>query len=225
MLRGALLCAALGLASCGQTATATFSVGAEVAISADELGLPTELMAMDGTVAALPCGPMGTCPSSAEAQVSCEADVCDPTPQEVSVPAGDVIDIDMIASDVESLFAEIDSIEILEVDYQIDANTLTFPTEPIEVFWGPPDVDTIDEAMGVRLLGTVPVVAAGETGAGSVALDVAGSTALSAYFETVAHRFRVFARTQVDLEPGQRWPAGSLSVAVRMRVRVSGSLL
>lgn len=225
MSRRALLCAALGLASCGQTATATFPIGVEVEVSADALGLPTELRAMDGTVGALPCGPGGMCPSSAEAPVSCEAGVCDPAPQEVSIAVGDVIDIDAIASDVEALFAEIDRVEILEVDYLIDANTLTFPIEPIEVFWGPEGAGAIDDAMGVRRLGTVPAISAGETGEGSVALDAAGSAALSDHFETTAHRFRVFARTRVDLDPGQPWPEGNLRVSVRMRVRVSGSLL
>ena len=68
MVRLVLLCGvALLAASCGQTATATFPVGAEVDISADELGLPIELMAMDGTVQNLPCGPMGMCPSSPDA--------------------------------------------------------------------------------------------------------------------------------------------------------------
>ncbi len=225
MIRRALLCALWGLASCGQTATATFPVGVEVELSADELGLPAELRAADGTVAALPCGPMGSCPSSAEAPVVCAADVCDPSPQEIAVPVGDVVDIDAIASDVEALFAEIDRVEILAVDYQIDRNSLSFPIEPIEIFWGPASVEVLDEAMGVRLLGTVPTIAAGARGEGAVALDAAGSAALSDHFETTDHRFRVFARTRVDLEPGQPWPEGSLAVSVRMRVRVRGSLL
>ncbi|MEM9070312.1 MAG: hypothetical protein AAGE52_17525 [Myxococcota bacterium] len=213
------------LSACDQTATVTFPIGAEVDFSADELGLPMDLRADDGTVRTLACGPMGMCPSTSEAPVTCEGSVCNPAPQMVSTQVGDVIDVDELASDVEALFGEIDSLEVLSVDYQVDRNTLTFPVEPIDIYWGPVSAVDIDEEMGVRLFGTVPALPAGTAGNGAVAIDAAGSAALTEFFETTSHQFRFFARTRVDLEPGEAWPEGTLSVAVRMSVRVSGSLL
>ena len=215
---------ASALIACNGTASATFPIGTSVEIDASDLGLPMELM--DGmNVATVPCGPMGMCPSSAEAPVTCESDVCDPAPQTISIPVGDVIDIDELASDIDTVFRNIDTVEILEINYRIERNTLTFDTEPIEVHWGPAGATALDAAMGVRQLATVPRFMAGETGEGGVPLDSAGSAAFTSHFENTSHQFRFFARTTADLEPGQPWPSGSLRVEVSLRIRVSGSLI
>jgi hypothetical protein len=69
------------------------------------------------------------------------------------------------------------------------------------------------------------MLSTGETGEGDITLDAAGSAAFTQHFESVGHRFRFFARTDLDLEPGGAFPDGELEVAVRMSVRISGSLL
>lgn len=210
--------------ACNGTASATFPVGTSVEVDAADLGLPTELM--DGmVVATVPCGPMGMCPTSSEAPVTCESDVCNPAPQTLAIPVGDVVDIDELAGDIDSVFRSIDTVEILEINYRIERNTLSFDTEPIEVHWGPAGATALDETMGVRQLATVPRFTAGETGEGGVPLDSAGSAAFTTHFEDTSHQFRFFARTAADLEPGQAWPTGSLRVEVTMRIRVSGSLI
>ena len=129
----------------------------------------------------------------------------------------------MLAGDTERLFRQIDTIEVLSVEFQIQQNTLSIATEEVEVYWAP--AGAVSAADGGALFGIVPSIAASETGEGTVALDADGLAAFTNYFETVGHRFRFFAKSEVDLEPGQAFPEGDLDVAVRMSVRVSGALL
>ena len=222
----ALLALFLLSSSCAGGASATFPVGVEVSLDASEIMLPPELREEDPSgdrVRSLPCGPGGMCPSSAEVPVTCEADRCDPAAQTISSVVGDA-DIDELAGDLGELFMTIDTIAIQSIEFNVERNTLTIPTEPIEVFWGP--VGAVDvESPGVNRLGTVPAIAAGSTEMGAIALDPAGNAAFTEYFETTAHQFRFFIRSTVDLDPGQRWPEGAIDVQVRMSVRVEGSLL
>ncbi len=213
-------------ASCAGGASATFPVGVEASLDTADFALPMELREEDPSgdrVRALPCGPMGMCPSSGDVPITCEAGTCDPAAQTVSAVVGDA-DIDELAGDVGEIFSSIDTIEILALDYNIERNTLTIPTEPLEIYWGPAGAVDIDSP-AVHLLGTVPAVDAGTTGEGAIGLDAAGNAAFSSHFETTSHRFRFFTRTTVDLDPGQRWPEGAIDVQVRMSVRVEGSIL
>ena len=223
MVRFVFFAALFALTSCQSGATASFPIGVELAVDASELALPESLR--DGAViASVPCGPSGMCPSTAEVPITCEADVCDPAPRTLTILVGDV-DVDEEAGDARRIVRSFDTIRIDEVTYRIERNTLTVPTSELEIFWGPVTAVGIDESMGVRLLGTLPPLAAGTTGEGEVVLDAAGSAAFSQYFEDVAHRFRFFVRTTVDLEPGQAWPEGEVEAAVRMGVTLEGSLL
>jgi len=225
-LTGFLLCL-LTLFGCESAASATFPVGVELEFSGSDFPLPPELReesASGPRIVELPCGPAGMCPSTDGVPILCEADLCNPAPQTIELPVGDVVDLDALAGDADRLFREIDTIEIISVEFLVQPNTLTVPTSEIELFWGPVGAVDIDESMGVTFMGTVPAIASGETGEGSVALDSAGLAAFTQHFETVAHRFRFFARTEVDLEPGGAFPDGNLGVAVRMSVRISGSL-
>jgi hypothetical protein len=221
-LASTLLLLSLSL-GCKGGATASFPIGVEVSVSADELALPDTLRDGD-VIASVPCGPMGMCPGTAEAPVTCEADLCDPAPRTISLLVGEV-DVDELAGDVGEIFDSIDTIDIDDVTYRIERNSLTVATTELEIFWGPATAVALDESMGVRRLGTMPALAAGATGEGAVVLDAAGSAAFSRYFEDVSHRFRFFVRTTVDLEPGQPWPAGELEAAVRMAITLEGSLL
>jgi hypothetical protein len=168
---------------------------------------------------------MVACPSTTEVVVTCVDGICDPEPLTVSVPVGDVVDLDELAGDLDDVVGDIDSIEILEVTYQIQRNTLTIPVEDVEIFWGPAGAVAVDSAMGVQRLGWVPAIAPGTTAEGEVTLDDAGSAAFTTYYEETAHRFRFFVRTGTDLMPGGAFPEGELDVAVSMRVRITGSLL
>lgn len=216
------------LAGCEALASATFTVGVEAEFGGSDFSLPDELRedtASGPRIVELPCGPMGMCPSNDDIAILCEAELCDPAPQTIEINVGEVIDLDELAGDADQLFNQVDTIEVLSVEYQVRRNTLTIDTTPLDVFWGPAGSVAIDESAGPRRIGTLPMLTAGETGEGEVTLDAAGSAAFTQHFEDVGHRFRFFARTNLDLEPGGAFPDGELEVAVRMRVRISGSLL
>lgn len=228
MARSFLLLAFLAtLTSCGGGVSATFSAGVELEISTEDFDLPEELREEGPSgprIRDLPCGPMGMCPSSPSVAILCEGGRCDPEAQTVSVPVGDVVDFDDIASSLDEGFGNIDSIEILDVDYQVSSNTLSVATGDVEIFWGPPGSVGIADP-GVQRLGRVPPIAAEMTGEGTVVLDAEGAAALTRHFEEVGHSYQFFASTVVDLEPAGAFPEGTLQVAVRLRVRISGSLL
>lgn len=213
------------LSSClDDSASATFPVGQEFELSTASIGIPDTLR--DGsTVATIPCGPMGMCPSTAEVPVSCEGAICDPAPLVFTVQVGDVIDFEAISTELGELFSDIDSIEILDIEYNILLNTLTVPVGQLDLFWGPPGAVDVDPAMGTILLGTVPALGAGETGTGSVALAAAGNDALSVHLVSAQPRIKLFVRTSLDLVPGMAFPEGSIQVQVRLTVRVAGSIL
>lgn len=223
----------LALAGCEALASATFTVGVEAELGGSDFSLPDELREETPSgprIVELPCGPMGMCPSSDDVAISCEADLCNPAPQVLEITIGDVIDLDELAGDADQLFNQVDTIEILAVEYQIRRNTLSIDTTPVDIFWGPAGSVAIDESSGARRIGTLPMLPAGDTSGCEpeecmLNLDSAGLAAFTQHFENVGHRFRFFARTELDLEPGGAFPDGELEVAVRMRVRISGSLL
>jgi len=214
------------VAGCEQTTTATFSVGLEASLSTADFPVSDELRedtASGPIVREVPCDAVA-CPSTPEAPVTCVAGTCDPEPLIISAPVGDPVDLDELAGDLDDVIGEIDSIEILELRYQVQRNTLIIPVEEVEVFWGPAGAVSVD-SMGVQRLGVVPSIAVGTTGEGDVMLDAAGAEGFTTYYETTSHRYRFFVRTGTDLSPGGPFPEGELDVAVTMRVRVTGSLL
>ncbi len=216
----------LALVGCDQTTTATFNVGMEASLSTEDFSVPEALReetASGPRVRELACDGV-PCPSTAEAPVVCTAGICDPEPLTISAQVGDVVDLDELAGDLDDVVGEIDSLEILEVNYQVSRNTLTIPVEDVEILWGPAGAASVD-ASGVQRLGVVPAIAAGSTGEGAVQLDAAGSAGFTSYYETTAHRFKFFVRTGIDLMPAGAFPEGELDVAVTMRVRITGSLL
>lgn len=224
-LRSAVLGLALLSVSCDGTISVTFQTGPqEFAVSTDELTLPTELRDGD-RIASAPCGPMGLCPPSDVVTLTCEGGMCDPAPKTISA-AGGVVDVDALLADSREIgLRVVDAYEFVEVGYDVTQNTLTVPTEPIEVFWGPDGATAIDPALGVRPFGTVPSIAAGQTVMGQLQLDAAGVAELSDYLVDSGQRVRFFARTTVDLDPGDPFPEGSLRVNVNATIRAVGSLV
>ncbi|MEQ8890127.1 MAG: hypothetical protein RID93_20965, partial [Sandaracinaceae bacterium] len=177
VLTAALL--ALGT-SCDGTISVVFSTGPQdFQVDTSELDLPTAFRDDDGNIRSVPCGPMGMCPPSETVTLTCERDVCDPAPKTVSAPVGTVIDVDMLLSETREVISSVDSYTFEQIRYEVSLNTLTFPVNDVEIFWGPEAATAIDPALGVRRLGTVPAVAAGATPSGDVILDPAGAQELS----------------------------------------------
>lgn len=214
-------------AGCDGTVSVTFATGPqELEVSTASFELPPELEdTSTGTIAMVPCGSMGMCPPSDTVTLTCEADLCDPAPKTISAPVGRVIDVDALLADTRDILRVVDSYTVEEVTYDIQLNTMTVPIGEIEVYWGPEAATAIDESMMVRRFGTVPPIAAGQTGTGEVVIDEAGVAALSDYLVSGGGRVRFFARTQVDLDPGDPYPRGSVRVAVNATVRAVGSLV
>ena len=216
------------LAACGDSASIEFSVGAELELSASSLPVPG-ILREDGPSGAIvrvsECGPMGMCATSSEVPISCVADVCDPDARTVSFPVGDVYDLDELAGDAGAILTSVDRLEVLGAEYRVQQNTLTIPTEAVEVFWAPAGAVALSPEMGAQHFGTLPATIAGRTSEGDVTLVPAGQQGFSAHYADGNHQFRLFARTTVDLDPGGAFPEGALSVQLVTRVRIFGSVL
>ena len=223
VLAGAML--TLGT-SCDGTISVVFATGPqEFQIDTSELDLPTAFRDDDGNIRSVPCGPMGMCPPTETVTLTCEAGACDPAPKTVSAPVGGVIDVDELLSETREVIASVDSYTFEEIRYEVPLNTLTFPVNEVEIFWGPEAATAIDPELGVRRLGVVPAIGAGETPSGQVQIDAAGAQELSDYLVDRGRRVRFFAQTVVDLDPGDPFPAGEIRTSVNVTVRAVGSII
>ena len=227
----AIVCVALGAAACSNEASVAFTSSMSFDLSTDSLALPAGLRS-DGAsgpiLTGVPCGPMGMCPPSTGADgvsFECVGGVCDPAPKTLSIPVGDVVDLDVAAGDLRNVLAQAEQVTILRVAHNVTANTLTIDLPSVEIFWGPEGATAIDEAMGVRRLGTMPAIVARTTGGGDMAIDTAGRDALSNYIVSMSKRIKFFGRTVVDLMPGGPYPEGAAAVSVTMDIEARSTII
>ncbi len=214
----------LFLAGCDGTISVTFLTGPqEFEVSTASLGLPTELRDSNGTIASLACGPMGQCPPSTSVPISCEAGFCDPAPFTFSGPVGDVIDVEVLVSESREVgIRRIEAYDVEQVIYDVALNTLGLDIGPVEIHWGPEAATAIDPALGVRPFGTLPRIPRGTTPRAPMDLDEAGIDAMSNYLVNTDTRIRFFARTTVDLEPGDPFPDGALRISINATLTAVG---
>ncbi len=227
-MRSLALLLLVALAGCDGTISVTFFTGLqELEVSSGDLALPAALND-GGRIASVACGPSGMCaPPSGAIVISCEANVCDPAPTTLSVPFGEVIDVESLLAETRDVgVRRIESYTIEEVTYDVDLNTLGLDVGPVDIYWGPEAATAIDPALGVRPFGTVPLVAEGTTPRGQLAIDAAGAEALSDYLVATGSRVRFFAQTVVDLEPGDPFPSGgTLGVGVNVTITAVGRVI
>ncbi len=210
------------LASCGDLTATTFETGEiSFSVSAASVEVPMSLQD-DGRIAELPCPADGVCPSSELLTLTCERSLCNPAPRTVTSDVAGVIDFDELTGDLSFLFRSVDTIEIIELSYTVQANTLSVDLDGVEIFWGPEGAVDLDPALGVQLLGAMPFQSARTTSSGFAELDYIGTQALSDYLVSASRRIRIFVRTRIDLEPGGPLPEGDARVVAHMKVRVSG---
>ena len=219
----------VGLAGCGD-ATLTFAAGVSLDLSSSDLIPPNvaldALMSSGGgpdAIASVPCV-TSSCDflmAPPEFPLSCVATLCDPDPVTFSDKVADV-DFHDLAMDVAS---HVDEVELIALDYRILANSLTMGVGDMEVFWCPAGAVGVDPAMGDQPLGTIPAIAAGETGTGEMVLDAVGNQALTDYLRDMSMQVRFFVRTSVDIDPGDAWPAGDLETILTMTVKVTGGII
>ncbi|MBW2460661.1 MAG: hypothetical protein JRH11_03370, partial [Deltaproteobacteria bacterium] len=183
------------LASCGDLAATTFETGEiSFSVSAASVEVPMSLQD-DGRIADLPCPADGVCPSSELLTLTCERSLCNPAPRTITSDVAGVIDFDELTGDLSFLFRSVDAIEVVELPYTVQANTLSIDLESVQVFWGPEGAVDLDPALGVQLLGTMPSQSARTTSSGFAELDYIGTQALSDYLVSASRRIRIFVRT------------------------------
>lgn len=215
-------------AACDDTVVVQLQTGPQrFELDTTSLALPTVLRDDSSGVtriASVSCEPTGLCPSADAVPITCESGICDPSPRTLSAPLGELVDIDVLAAEARGLLNRIDTIEVLEASYEIASNTLSIHVPDVEIFWGPEGATDVDPSMGVVAIGVLPAIAARTSSPGMVVLDPAGVSALSDYLVGTSRRVRLFARTRIDLAPGDEYPSGSLQASVDLRVRITGSL-
>jgi hypothetical protein len=219
----------VALAGCDDSVLVQLRTGPQpFEVSAASLGLPAALRD-DSTgsslIASVACGPMGMCPASEGVPLTCVEAVCDPAQHTLSGPVGSVIDVEVLAAGARDLVRSIEAIEVVEARTQVGSNTLTVELPGTEIFWGPEAASDVDPAMGVVMIGWMPGIPAGWTGRGEIDLDPVGVAALSEYLVGTARRVRLFARTRVDLQPGDPFPEGSAQLTVDLTVQITGSVV
>lgn len=216
----------LALCACNNAIVVELQTGPqEFDFSAASLGLPPELRDPTDTsrIASLPC-PTGICPSTTDVPVECNASmVCDPSAIEVSVPVGDVVDFDALLQMAGTLLRLVDGIEIESVTYDINPNSLTNALPSVTVLWGP--ASATETSPGLQAIGTIPALAAATPASGEMAIDTNGSAALGDYIVNTSRQVRFFARTSVDLAPGDPYPDGMAHIVVNLRVRAIGRII
>lgn len=216
----------VGLGGCSNNVSVELTSGPETfELTAGSVTVPSALVdPATGRLMTIPC-PTGVCPSTAELPLVCRAEVCDPEPLVVSAPVGDVIDFDALLREGSVVLRVVESLEVTRVSYSVTPNTLTVTVPETEIFWGPEGAAGLDSP-GVTLLGTMPALPAATIQDGDMAIDANGSRAMSDYVVPgPTRRVRFFARTVLDLAPGDALPSGAATATVNITVRASGRIV
>jgi hypothetical protein len=225
--RFASVLAALTLVACNNAIIVQLQTGAQTFdVAASSLDLPAALRDdSSGTarVSSVDCSSTGICPSTTEVPVDCNAGVCDPAAISVSVPVGDVVDFDELLNSASTLLRLVDAIEIESVTYDVNPNSLTMDLPATTVLWGP--ASATETSANLQPIGTIPTITHMEMSSGMMDIDQNGSAALSDYLVHTARQVRFFARTSVDLNPGDPFPDGMAQITVNIRVRAIGRIV
>ena len=208
------------LAGCQVPVTLDFPVGPlTYEVSTEDLQVPVALR--DGaSLVSVPCA--ATCDLALEGSpltMACVDQICDPEPfcYALDLPPVDLGDFE----DLSKLGDHVTDAEVRRVVYVVEENTLNVDLPSIRIQWGPETAATVDDG-SVHPLGTVPVIASGQTPSGEVPLDPAGAAALGDHFVNTSTVFRLFADTAIDLEPGMPLPQGTLRFTSTVEVHLEG---
>ena len=197
-------------------------------VAASSLGVPASLRDASGgapRIVSLDCS-MSMCPSTMSLPIDCNAaSLCDPALITISLPVGGVIDFDALLQSASTLLRLVDAIEIESVTYDVSPNSLTLALPPVTVLWGA--ASATETSSTLMPIGTIPAIPAMMTVTGAMMpLDSTGSAALGNYIVHASQRqVRFFARTLVDLNPGDPFPEGMAHIIVNVRVRAIGRII
>lgn len=189
-------------------------------VSDQDILLPDELRG-GLEIASLPCGDTQLCPPMfGELSFACVDAVCDPEPMQIVLPVGDVIDFEQLSSELRDIVGNIEAIEVDFVRYNVTQFDLNVPLEPVELAWGPADATGFTP-------GTFPFgrMERWMLGNNDVDLNAQGVAALSDFLVHTSRQIRIFARTSVDLDPGQMLPQGAVVTDLQLSITVTGRIL
>ena len=206
------------LSACGQDANVSFRTGElVVSVRAGELGVPDTLREDEPAGPIVRSVPCTACPAL---PTTCVAGLCDPNAIDVSFPLGTTLDFDALRGDFELPIGRIDEIRLRGGSWRVQSNTLTVGLEAVEVWWAPEGT-----AAGVTPLGGLGDIPAGQTPNGGISIDSAGEAELSAYLGSTSSRAQLFVSLTVDIDPGQPFPEGDLTLSVALDLTALGPLL
>lgn len=201
-------------------ASVTFPVTRELEFSATDLPVIEDFQEVTPAgiiIPSLVCGTAADCPMAPVVNVECNTDgLCDPVATTATVHMQDV---DL--REVMDRFSVVNSIALRGVEYAVTNNTLNVDLPAVQIYWAPVGTATVDDA--VRL-GAFPEVRAGETPMARVDLDAVGTAALNDHLEGVSNQFRLFLEATIDVDPGDRFPQGTVMANVQFELRASGRL-
>lgn len=152
---------------------------------------------------------------------SCVANLCDPDPIVIEQVLSDV-DFEELSAGVLSALS---SVELKRARYDFTQNTNPLDVGPVDIFWGPAGVASIN-GMGVHKIGTFPGIPANTAPEGEIVLDDAGNDALTDYLGGSTTDVRFFGRTTIDLDPGDPIPASvTVDADFLFTIKASGDLI
>lgn len=190
-------------------------------ISDVDLVLPTEFA--DGTqVASVPCGDSNGCPPAlGDQEFSCVDGVCDPDALLLVLPVGDVIDFEQLNTELRQVAGNITAIRIDFVRYNVLQGDLNVTLAPVDLVWGPAQSTDLSSP-GITPLGRITQWS---PGLHDVDLNESGVAALSDFLVHTSRQVRMFARTELDLDPGQPLPQGAVAADLQIAITVTGRVL
>lgn len=218
---GALFAVGL-LLGCDQQGTLNFSTGPlDLVLSSSSVAVPMELRSDESPriVRTLPC-PMVDCRSSDDLEVLCVDGSCNPSPLLVEVRIGEPLDVDELVAGLPKAFPEADSYTIRDISYSISLNTLSLDVPELTLLWSPEGAPT-----GTTRLATLSSIPARSSQSGQATVDLGGEAALSDFLTGTSPRVRFHAQTELDLEPGDPFPEGELSITMEVALTASGRLI
>jgi len=190
-------------------------------ISDQDIALPAELTG-GATIASVPCNGMLMCPPPlGDQSFVCIDSVCDPDALVIVLPVGDVIDFEQLNSELSQIAGNIEAIHIDFVRYNVTQSDLNVSLEPVDLSWGPATASGLSSP-GIAPFGRLSQFSAGMH---DVDLNEQGISALSDFLVNTSRQIRLFARTSVDLAPGQALPMGAVVTDLQLAITVTGRVL
>jgi hypothetical protein len=115
------------------------------------------------------------------------------------------------------------SVTVQSVTFDISENTLNLDTPSLAVYFGPTSI-TAPSSPGAQLVGSIPAVAAGQTGRVAVTFSSGGANIVKTFMDDFHTPFRVIVYGVVAVHGGQASPTGRMVGQVNASAKASLTL-